>query len=153
MATKDPDYVAAQTSKVTGTAITEQPLEQLLDAAAAATMTEAMGALVRFEGVVRNHDGGAEVTALSYEAHPSAAAELERVAGEVAAAHPVRVFAAHRTGPVPIGEMAFVVLVAGAHRREAFAACAEVADRVKAEVPIWKEQDLADGTTQWVGIE
>lgn len=46
-----------------------------------------------------------------------------------------------------------MVLVAGAHRREAFAACAEVADRVKAEVPVWKEQDLADGTTQWVGIE
>ena len=153
MTTDDPAYVTSQISKVTGTAITEQPLEQLLDAAAAATMTEAMGALVRFEGVVRNHDGGAVVAALSYEAHPSAAAELERVATEVAGAHPVRVYAAHRTGPVPIGEMAFVVLVAGAHRREAFAACAEVADRVKAEVPIWKEQDLADGTTQWVGIE
>ncbi|MDY5786249.1 MULTISPECIES: molybdenum cofactor biosynthesis protein MoaE [unclassified Corynebacterium] len=150
---KDPAYVAAQTSVVIGTAITDQPLDKLVADAVATTTTRAMGALVRFDGIVRDHDGGAEVADLTYEAHPTAAAELERVVGEIVATTPVRAFAAHRTGPVPIGELAFVVLVASAHRREAFAACAEIADRVKAEVPIWKEQGMADGTTQWVGIE
>lgn len=149
----DPGYVADQTGQVTGTAVTAAPLEPLIHAAARDTMTDAMGALVRFEGVVRDHDGGQPVAALSYEAHPTAAAELGRVASEVAAAHPVRVWAAHRTGDVAIGEVAFAVIVAAAHRREAFAACEEITDRVKAEVPLWKEQDLADGTTQWVGVE
>lgn len=147
----DPAYVAAQTGVLVGTAITQEPLEPLVGAAD--VMTDAMGALVRFDGAVRDHDGGARVSGLTYEAHPSAAAELERVCAEVAAAHPVRLYAAHRVGPVPIGELAFVVLAAAAHRGDAFAACQEAADRVKAEVPIWKEQAMADGTTQWVGID
>lgn len=49
--------------------------------------------------------------------------------------------------------MAFLVLVASAHRAEAFAACEEVTNRVKSQVPIWKEQSMADGATQWVGID
>lgn len=147
----DPAYVAAQTGVLIGTAITQEPLEPL--AGAADVMTDAMGALVRFDGAVRDHDGGARVSGLTYEAHPTAAAELERVCAEVASTHPVRLYAAHRVGPVPIGELAFVVLAAAAHRGDAFAACQEAADRVKAEVPIWKEQAMADGTTQWVGID
>lgn len=149
----DPAYVYEQTGRVTGTVITDAPLEALAAQASKDTLTQAMGALVRFEGIVRDHDGGQSVATLAYEAHPSAPEELERVAAEVAASHPVRIYAAHRTGDVPIGELAFLVLVASAHRGEAFAACAEVADRVKAEVPIWKKQGLVSGETQWVGID
>ena len=149
----DPAYVTEQTGVVTGTVITDAPLEGLVAEATATTTTRAMGALVRFDGIVRDHDGGHTVATLAYEAHPSAEAELARVVGEVAARHPVRLFAAHRTGEVPIGELAFLVLAAAAHRGDAFAACAEVADRVKAEGPIWKEQGLTSGETQWVGID
>lgn len=152
-APSDPAYVAAQTGQLITSTVTERPLEELAAGAAREVMTSAMGALVRFDGVVRDHDGGERVAALRYEAHPTAAAELERVCAEVAAAHPVRLAAFHRTGPVPIGELAFVVLAAAAHRGDAFAACQQAADRVKAEVPIWKEQEMASGTTQWVGID
>lgn len=149
----DPDYVAAQTGKVVGAVITDKPLEPLVAQARRETMTRAMGALVTFEGVVRDHDGGNRVAALAYEAHPSAPAELMRVLHTVTAAHPVRAWAAHRTGDVPIGHAAFIVVVAAAHRGAAFAACEEIADRTKADVPIWKEQELAEGGTQWVGLE
>ena len=89
-----------------------------------------------------------------YSAHPSAAEELSRVVAGIAAEFPgVRLWAAHRTGKLGIGELAFAVVVASAHRKEAFAACAELADRVKATVPIWKEQFLADGSAQWVGLD
>lgn len=148
----DPDYVAEQTGLVVETVIQDSPLENLAARATEATLTQAMGALVRFDGIVRDHDGGERVAALAYESHPSAPDELRRVCEEVAAEHPVRIFAAHRTGEVPIGELAFLVLTAAAHRGDAFHACQKVADRVKAEVPIWKEQTLANGTSHWVGI-
>lgn len=149
----DPPHVAQQVGVVVETLVTGSPLEPLADEAATATTTQAMGALVRFEGIVRDHDGGAHVAALAYESHPQAEDALRRVCEEIAHSAPVRIFAAHRTGNVPIGELAFLVLVAAAHRGPAFAACEEVADRVKAEVPIWKQQTLSSGRTQWVGID
>lgn len=154
MATKDPAYVYEQTGKVLGAFMTEDRLEDLMPAAREATMTTAMGALVTFEGIVRDHDGGQRVATLKYTCHPSADDEIRRVAEEIAEKHPhVRVWTAHRTGPIPIGEGAFLVLAAAAHRGDAFDACEELADRVKAEVPIWKEQELAEGGTQWVGLD
>lgn len=151
---QDPEYVRAQTGQLIGAIMSASPLETELPQARQAVLSEAMGALVSFEGIVRDHDGGQRVRTLTYTAHPSAPAELERISAEVVAYHPhVRLWTAHRTGALRIGELAFVVLAASAHRREAFEAAALLADRVKAEVPIWKEQTLKDGSTQWVGIE
>lgn len=150
----DPEYVAEQTGKLIAAQMTAEPIENLLGQARVDTLTEAMGALVTFEGVVRDHDGGQRVTQLCYTAHPSAGEEIAAVARRVVAKHPkARVWTAHRTGDLAIGDLAFVVLAAAAHRGDAFAAAAELADRVKAEVPIWKEQQLTDGSTQWVGLE
>lgn len=150
----DPAYVAEQTGKVISARMTTQPLEDLITEARAATLTEAMGALVTFEGIVRDHDGGQRVKNLTYTAHPSAQQELEAVVARVSEQHPrTRMWVAHRTGPLVIGDIAFLVLVASAHRGDAFAACSEVSDAVKAEVPIWKEQELLDGSAQWVGLE
>ena len=59
--------------------------------------------------------------------------------------------AVHRVGPIAIGESALTVMAAAAHRGRAFDACELVADRVKARVPIWKEQELLDGSIEWVG--
>ncbi|WP_262485211.1 molybdenum cofactor biosynthesis protein MoaE [Corynebacterium poyangense] len=134
--------------------ISAQPLEQLIAQAKTQTTTPEAGAVVCFEGVVRNHDGGHAVKALSYSAHPSADRELARVVSEVLHHYPpVRAWVAHRTGDLRIGDLAFLVVVAAPHRTEAFAALAEICDRVKTEVPIWKEQLFVDGSTEWVGLQ
>lgn len=110
------------------------------------------GAVVGFSGVVRNHDGGREVTSLSYTAHPSAERIIREVAGEVAARHDgVRIWVAHRVGPLAIGDQALVAAVGAPHRGEAFRACSDLVDLVKERVPIWKEQFFTDGTIEWVG--
>ncbi|WP_432490982.1 molybdenum cofactor biosynthesis protein MoaE [Kineococcus gypseus] len=111
----------------------------------------AAGAVVTFAGVVRDHDGGRGVHDLRYVAHPSAAAVLQRVAGEVAAACPVDAVAvSHRLGDLAVGEVALAVAVSAAHRAEAFTACARLVDEVKAQLPVWKHQRFADGGAEWV---
>jgi molybdopterin synthase catalytic subunit len=64
---------------------------------------------------------------------------------------PVRVWAAHRIGMLEIGDPALVCAVSAAHRGQAFAVCSELVDRIKEQVPIWKEQFFSDGTVEWVG--
>ena len=149
----DPDYVAEQTGTVVHTAISADPLEDHLAAAKLTTQTRAMGALVTFEGTVRDHDSGTGVTKLDYTHHPTAPAALAAIAEETVRAHPeIRLWAEHRTGSLDIGDLAFLVVVAAAHRGPAFEAIAEFATRVKSEVPIWKEQEHPDGSTDWVGL-
>ncbi len=111
------------------------------------------GAIVTFNGEVRDHDHGRTVTALHYEGHPTAEQVLREVAEQIAAAHDVIALAiAHRVGPVAIGEAAFVVSVSAAHRGEAFAACAAAVDLTKEKLPVWKHQWFADGTDEWVNF-
>ena len=123
---------------------------QPLDAAAieALVLTPADGALVTFRGVVRDHDHGAAVTRLDYQAHPDAEAFLAACVARAG----VPAAAAHRIGSLEVGDVALVAVVAAAHRAEAFEACARLVDAIKAEVPIWKRQHLADGVTEWVGL-
>jgi molybdopterin synthase catalytic subunit len=129
--------------------ITDQPI----DRAALETFvrTNADGALVVFEGVIRDHDHGSEVTSLEYSAHPDAEAVLAELCAEVAAETGLRVAAAHRIGTLVVGDVALVAAVAAPHRAEAFAACATLVDRLKHRSPLWKRQHLADGATEWVG--
>lgn len=132
-----------------------------VDQAIAAVESETAGAVVSFSGVVRNHDGGKPVDRLSYSAHPTARKVLDDVVAKLVAeqaaaagpdtAPPVRIWVAHRVGPLEIGDPALVCAVAAAHRGQAFAVCSELVDRVKAQVPIWKEQFFSDGTVEWVG--
>lgn len=122
-----------------------------LDEVRAAAADPAAGGVVLFVGVVRDHDHGRGVTALSYSAHPSATAELGRVAEKIASSHPVRAIAVlHRTGDLQIGDLAVVAAVAADHRGEAFAACEALIDEVKATVPIWKHQSFTGGDSEWV---
>ena len=130
-----------------------------VDQAIAAVESDTAGAVVSFSGVVRNHDGGKAVERLSYSAHPTAhqvmADVVDRLvaehAGDASATQPVRIWAAHRIGTLEIGDPALVCAVSAAHRGQAFAVCSELVDRIKAEVPIWKEQFFSDGTVEWVG--
>jgi molybdopterin synthase catalytic subunit len=109
------------------------------------------GAVVSFQGVVRDHDHGRTVTALDYEGHPSAKEVLTQIAEEIAADEPVQAVAiSHRIGPLEIGDAAIVAAVSCAHRGEAFEACRRLVDEAKARLPIWKHQRFADGTDEWV---
>jgi molybdopterin synthase catalytic subunit len=64
----------------------------------------------------------------------------------------VRVAAVHRIGHLDVGDLALFVSVASAHRAEAFDVCRAVVEDIKAEVPIWKKQQTAGGTSHWVGL-
>lgn len=125
-----------------------------LDTAAlrASVLASTAGALVEFRGIVRDHDGGRGVLALDYQAHPSAQRELERCCAEQSAASGIRVIAAHRTGSLQVGELALYAAAAAAHRAEAFEACERLVEQIKREVPIWKRQHFADGSSEWVGL-
>jgi molybdopterin synthase catalytic subunit len=130
--------------------IREEPLS--VDEVFAAVGDSAAGGTALFVGTVRDHDGGADVQRLGYSAHPTAEAELRRVAEKVTGDFPVRALAAvHRVGELAVGDLAVVVAVACPHRAEAFAACRRLIDDLKHEVPIWKHQSFTDGTEEWVG--
>ena len=129
--------------------IRDTPLS--VDEVRAAVMDPAAGGIGLFAGVVRDHDDGRHVTALSYSAHPSAAAELRRVAESIAAKFDVRAIAAvHRVGDLVIGDLAVVVAVSADHRAEALDACRALIDELKHTVPIWKQQRFAGGDSEWV---
>ena len=109
------------------------------------------GAVVSFQGVVRDHDQGRGVILLEYEGHPSAADVLREVAAEIAADPDVYAVAvSHRVGLLKIGDVALVAAVSTTHRAAAFAACARLVDEAKARLPIWKRQVFTDGTEEWV---
>ena len=110
------------------------------------------GAVVVFTGVVRNHDGGQEVSALEYEAHPDAERFLKQCCDEVSAATGFPVAAVHRVGALTVGDLALVAAAAAPHRKQAFDACETLVERIKHEVPIWKRQRFADGVSEWVGL-
>jgi len=113
--------------------------------------SDSCGAIVTFIGNVRAFDHGKEIASLSYEIHPSTEATLREVVQEVADRHKIKhVSVAHRYGEIPIGESAFIVAVSSEHRAEAFAACMQIVDEVKARIPIWKHQVFADGSEEWV---
>lgn len=111
------------------------------------------GAVVSFAGVVRDHDDGKGVRALDYSAHPSAAELVAHVAADVAArVSGVRALAiSHRVGPLAVGDVALACAVSADHRAAAFQTCALLVDEVKARIPVWKHQQFADGTQEWVG--
>ncbi|MQT04589.1 molybdenum cofactor biosynthesis protein MoaE [Streptomyces jumonjinensis] len=131
-------------------AVRDAPLS--VDEILAAVGDDAAGGTALFVGTVRDHDGGVDVASLGYSCHPTAEAEMRRIAEGVAAKFPVRALAAvHRVGDLRVGDLAVVAAVACAHRGEAFDACRQLIDDLKREVPIWKHQTFADGTEEWVG--
>ena len=126
--------------------------ELSVDEVRAAVADRSGGGIVLFAGAVRDSDHDRGVSGLSYTAHPSAEAELRRVAEAIAEKFGVLgVAAVHRVGDLAIGDLAVVVAVSCPHRAEAFDACRALIDELKASVPIWKHQRFTDGTSEWVG--
>ena len=111
------------------------------------------GALVTFEGWVRNHNEGKAVASLEYEAHTALATkEAKAILQEVRNTFDVqKLICVHRVGHLAIGAMAVWVGVTGAHRDHAFQACRYVIDELKERVPIWKKEHYREGDSRWIG--
>jgi molybdopterin synthase catalytic subunit len=114
----------------------------------------AMGAEVSFVGRVRDHDAdaNARVVALEYTAHPDAEQVLQAIAERAIGGTDAIVAVSHRIGRLEVGEAAVVIAVAAAHRGEAFEVCRALIEAIKAELPVWKRQVEADGTSAWKGL-
>jgi len=123
-----------------------------LDAAAVATACRAGedGAVVVFDGLVRNNTRGRRTLYLEYDSYPAMAlAEMERLAVEALGKFAIRdVRLAHRVGRVEIGESSVIIVVASAHRAAAFEASRWLIDSLKKTVPVWKREFFADGA-EW----
>jgi molybdopterin synthase catalytic subunit len=112
----------------------------------------AAGAVLIFEGTVRDHSEGLSgVVALEYEAQASMAGKIiSAILAETAGEIPVRKLAVrHRLGRVDLGEPTIIIAVSASHRDEAYRASRRIIDRIKHEAPIWKREILADGTGEW----
>lgn len=146
---RDESRVAEPRRRVVRAALATDDID--VTAHAALVDDPAAGAVVTFVGQVRDHDHGRPVTGIEYVAHPSAEDVLRQVAEDVAAKHPVEAVAVtHRAGVLPIGGVAIAVAVSAAHRHEAFGAASELVEEVKRLLPVWKRQELGDGTDEWV---
>lgn len=129
--------------------VTHEPI----DAAASARWVRenSDGAVCSFVGYVRDHNDGAAVTGLDYEAYESMLdAELRRIGEstlEQTGAH--RIALGHRLGPLAVGEASVVVAASAGHRGQAFEACRQAIELVKADAPIWKREHRREATV-WV---
>jgi len=109
------------------------------------------GAVVVFEGIVRNHSNSKAVRFLEYDAYePMALLKLEEIGVLAKKEFEIRDIAiVHRLGHMDIGECSTVIVVASAHRSPAFDACRFAIDKIKQIVPIWKKEFFEDGAV-WV---
>lgn len=110
------------------------------------------GAVVLFLGTVREMTEGRQTVALDYDAYPEMAeakmAELIEAAKEK---WPIdKVGLIHRLGHLELGDISVAVAVSCPHRKQAFEAGRFLIDELKVVVPIWKKENWADGSTEWV---
>ncbi|HEV2688460.1 MAG TPA: molybdenum cofactor biosynthesis protein MoaE [Bryobacteraceae bacterium] len=130
-------------------ALTRQPI----DAAGVARqlLRGQDGAIVNFEGVVRDNTKGRPTEFLDYECYePMAVKMMAEIGREIAATHAIsRIAMVHRLGRMQIGETSVAVIVTAPHRKPAFEAALEGINRLKRIVPIWKKEHFADGEV-WV---
>jgi molybdopterin synthase catalytic subunit len=128
-----------------------------LDALVSWATTPGCGAVVAFLGVVRDHaEGRSDVVALTYEAYAEPARRrLAELVEGLREEWPVidRVAIVHRLGRLELTDTAVAVVVSSPHRAEAFAAAQAAIDRVKASVPIWKQEHWGAGTDWATGAQ
>jgi molybdopterin converting factor subunit 1 len=129
-----------------------EPIER--DALLEAVAAPADGAVLTFEGVVRDNSRGRRTLCLDYEAYePMALREMEKLAAEAMARFAIRSVAiVHRIGRLQIGEVSVCIVVAAAHRGAAYDASRFLIDTLKRTVPVWKREHFEDGAV-WVDGE
>jgi molybdopterin synthase catalytic subunit len=105
------------------------------------------GAVVVFDGIVRNHSRGRRTLYLDYEAYEEMAMrQMRELGGKARERFGVRkVTVVHRLGRLEVGETSVLIVVASAHRSAAFEACRWLIDSLKQSVPIWKRETFVDG--------
>ncbi|SPE41840.1 Molybdopterin synthase subunit MoaD / molybdopterin synthase subunit MoaE [Candidatus Sulfopaludibacter sp. SbA3] len=130
-------------------ALTRQAID--IRAISASLLSGAEGAVITFEGTVRNNTKGRPTLYLDYECYESMALKtMAKIGEEIAAGHQIaRVAMVHRLGRMLVGETSVVVIVTAPHRRAAFEAALEGINRLKKLVPIWKKEHFVDGEV-WV---
>jgi MoaE-MoaD fusion protein len=130
-------------------ALTRQPID--VEHLKAMVTAGTDGAVVAFEGVVRNNTKGRPTRHLDYECYESMAVKMMAQIGvEIATGHQIgRIAMVHRLGRMEIGETSVAIVVAAPHRRPAFEAALEGINRLKKLVPIWKKEHFEDGEV-WV---
>lgn len=139
------DSTLKQFNRIQDTPLTQESFDPILH-------FPECGGIGIFIGTVRNHHEGKAVKALKYTSYAPVSEKMIRqieqeIQQKFAVAY-VRVI--HRIGTLNIGEKAIIAIAYAAHRREAFAACEEAVERVKHEVPVWKEEFYLDGSSQYV---
>jgi molybdopterin synthase catalytic subunit len=111
------------------------------------------GAVILFEGRVRDHNAGRAVVCLHYDAYREMADEvLREIASEaIRTTGASSIAVRHRVGSLAPPSVSLVVGVAAAHRRPAYEASAYVIEELKRRLPLWKREEYADGSSQWLG--
>ena len=133
--------------------ITTEPISA--DSVMAHVGAEQDGAINLFLGVVRDHNEGAPVSGMHYDAYVEMA---ERTLNEIvreAEALPGtgRVAAVHRIGELKVGEVSVAIAASAPHRAEAFASCRYVIEQIKKRLPVWKQERYVTGETKWLAGE
>jgi molybdopterin synthase catalytic subunit len=126
-------------------AITRAPIDPR--ALAARLLRGGDGAVITFEGVVRDNSRGRATRNLEYDCYvPLAMKKMREIAADLLAAYPIdRLGMVHRLGRLQIGETSVAIVVTAAHRRPAYEASLEAINRLKRLAPIWKREYFADG--------
>ncbi|MDH3217715.1 MAG: molybdenum cofactor biosynthesis protein MoaE [Candidatus Krumholzibacteria bacterium] len=130
--------------------ITDHPIH--IDERSVSDLDHKFGAVATFAGVVRDHHEGRPVTGIFYDCyHDMAQREMARIVEDMQARLPVKIVkVAHRIGEVGVGEISLLVIVASAHRSEAFEGCQKMVEAIKHRLPIWKKERYADGAAEWL---
>lgn len=130
--------------------LTDKPIDT--NAALQQTSSSQAGAVVMFLGTTREFTGDRQTQALNYECYPEMAKQkLTQLEDQARGRWPiVNCVIIHRLGRLELGEASILVSVSTPHRRDAFEAAQWLMDRIKEEVPIWKQEHWSDGTTEWV---
>ncbi|MBL4885244.1 MAG: molybdenum cofactor biosynthesis protein MoaE [Planctomycetaceae bacterium] len=143
----------SQSSDCTQLSITELPINhaELTDS----VRDNACGSVVLFLGTVREITAGKKTSSLEYEAYyEMAISELHRLVDTARLKWPIKkISIIHRTGHLDLGEIAVGIALSTPHRKEGFEAAQFLMSQIKETVPIWKKENWADGSTDWVHPE
>jgi molybdopterin synthase catalytic subunit len=131
--------------------MTSEPIS--LDLVARELSRSGNGAQIVFSGVVRDHNRGRKVIAVSYDAHVPLAEETFREIGEEARARwgeDLAIAILHRTGRLEVGEASLVIAAGSPHRDAAYEASRYVLEQLKTRSPVRKQEHYADGQSEWL---
>jgi molybdopterin synthase catalytic subunit len=131
-------------------ALTSEPIDT--EALIAQVSSNSAGAVVLFLGTTREATAGRRTESLDYECYPAMAErKLAELEAEACRRWPLTGCAiVHRLGHLELGEASIAIAVSSPHRQQAFEAGKWLIDTIKEVVPIWKQENWADGTSEWV---